>query len=177
MSALLPREFLGGRIRRLHPGDLAAFQAYRAVPGLGRFQGWSPMAESAALAFLEEMNTAPLFVPGAWIQLGIEAPPNGPLVGDIGLFLAADGRHAEIGFTLAPAAQGRGIATAAVAEAVRLVFVATGARRVFGITDSRNRPSARLLERVGFRRQEDRSAVFRGEPCTEQVYALSREQG
>ena len=42
----------------------------------------------------------------------------------------------------------------------------------FATTDSRNDASIRLLERSGFKRQETRDAVFRGEPCTEHVYVL-----
>ena len=83
-------------------------------------------------------------------------------------------RFADVGFTLEPAAQGRGIATAVVREAVRLVFAATGVLQVRGITDSRNEPSARLLERLGFRHEADRDVVFRGEACSEQVYVLKR---
>ena len=40
--------------------DLAAFQAYRSIPELGRFQGWSSMSETEALSFLTEMSEAPL---------------------------------------------------------------------------------------------------------------------
>ena len=50
----LPRAFSGGLLRRLRPSDLAAFQAYRSIPELGRFQGWSPMSEAEAAAFLAE---------------------------------------------------------------------------------------------------------------------------
>ena len=34
---LLPRRFRGGLLRRLRPDDLAAFQAYRSDPELGRY--------------------------------------------------------------------------------------------------------------------------------------------
>ncbi|MEQ1805834.1 MAG: GNAT family N-acetyltransferase [Burkholderiaceae bacterium] len=168
----LPRTFPGGQLRRLRPTDLAAFQAYRAIPELGRYQGWSPMEDAEAAAFLNEMNGAPLFAPGAWVQLAI-AEPTGRLIGDVGIFLAQDELAAEIGFTLEPSAQGHGIATAAVREAIQLLFAATRAKCVVGITDSRNAPSIRLLARVGFQHKENRTLVFRGEPCTEEVYALT----
>ena len=173
----LPRAFPGGLLRRLRISDLAAFQAYRSIPELGRFQAWSPMSEAEAAAFLAEMSEAPLFTPGGWVQLGIAQPETDQLVGDVGIFLAADGRTGELGFTLAPAAQGRGIATSAVHQALQLLFGATNVRQVLGITDRRNVGSVRLLERVGFRHQESRSAAFRGEPCTEEVYVLSRDDG
>jgi aminoglycoside 6'-N-acetyltransferase len=159
----------------MRTSDLAAFQAYRSIPELGRFQGWSPLSETEALSFLGEMSEARLFTAGDWVQLGIADPEDGHLVGDIGVFVAADGLTGEIGFTLAPAAQGRGIATAAVREALQLLFDITSVKRVLGVTDRRNVRSIRLLERVGFRHCESRSTEFRGEPCVEDVYALARD--
>jgi RimJ/RimL family protein N-acetyltransferase len=173
----LPRAFSGGLLRRLRPSDLAAFQAYRTIPELGRFQGWSPLSEAAAAAFLAEMSEALLFTPGEWVQLGIAEPEADQLIGDIGLFLAADGHSGELGFTLAPAAQGRGTATSAVRQALQIFFGLTRVKQVFGITDSRNVASVRLLERVGFRHHESRSTVFREEPCSEEVYVLPRNDG
>jgi len=173
-EAELPRHFPGGQLRRLQPSDLAAFQAYRSVPELGRYQGWSPLSEAQARAFLAEMNEAPLFARGEWVQLGIAESAAGRLIGDIGLFIAADGQSAEVGFTLEPAAQGQGIATAAVREALQLVFEATQVQQVLGITDGRNAASVRLLERVGFRHTQSRNALFRDEPCVEEIFALPR---
>jgi len=173
-ATLLPREFSGGRLRRLRPTDRVAFQAYRSIPELGCYQGWSPMSEAEALDFLAEMNQAPLFAPGQWVQLGIAEPESDSLVGDIGLYLSSDGNTGEVGFTLQPSAQGHGIAGRAVREALQLLFSATKASCVLGITDERNLPSIRLLERLGFQYLENRRVVFRGEPCSEKVYALSR---
>ena len=174
-QALLPREFPGGRLRRLRPVDLDAFQAYRAIPELGRYQGWTLKRDDEAMLFLVQMESAPLFTPGEWLQLGIADARSDVLIGDIGIHLSEDALAAEIGFTLQPAAQGRGIATAAVREAVKLVFATTAARDVVGITDGRNLPSVCLLERVGFRYVEARDAMFRGEPCCELIYVLQRD--
>lgn len=172
----LPRAFPGGVLRRLRPGDLADFRAYRSIPGLGRYQGWSAQTEVEMAAFLAAMSVAPLFPRGDWIQLGIAEPAGDRLVGDIGLFLAADARSGEVGFTLEPASQGRGIATHAVREALGLMFSATVIGHVRGVTDTRNTASVRLLERLGFRHRETVDAVFRGEPCREATYVLQRER-
>ena len=173
----LPRIAAGIILRRLTTADLPAFQAYRSDAQLGLYQGWSPMSDEEALAFLSEMSTAPLFRPGSWTQIGIAEAPSHSLSGDIGLFLAEDSRHAEIGFTLSRHAQGRGVATTAVREAIKLIFDCTSVDRVLGITDVRNSASVRLLERVGMDRIEARNTVFRGEPCEEWVYAVARGDG
>jgi RimJ/RimL family protein N-acetyltransferase len=174
---LLPRPFPGGCLRRLRPSDLGAFQAYRSVPELGRYQGWSPMSEAEALAFLVKMESAVLFQPGQWVQLAIADPHTDVLIGDIGLRLSDDSQTGEVGFTLAPSAQGRGVACAAVQEALQVLFTATPVSRILAITDARNKPSVRLLERLGFACRETRTAVFRGEECLERVFVLSRYDG
>lgn len=176
-TSLLPREFPGGCLRRLQPADLAAFQAYRRIPELGRYQGWSPMTDAEALEFLAEMTRAPLFAPGKWVQLGIAEPATDVLVGDIGLHLSEDGRTGEVGFTLHPSTQGHGVASSAVREALQLLFGVTEAAQVLGITDALNLSSIRLLERLGFKYRESRNVVFRGEQCSERVYALQRNDG
>jgi aminoglycoside 6'-N-acetyltransferase len=173
----LPRLGNGFMLRRLTSDDLPEFQAYRHDPELGRYQGWSAMSDQEATAFLSEMNTTTLLNPGTWTQIGIADQNTRRLIGDIGVFLDQDGRYAEVGFTLARHAQGRGLASAAVREAINLIFSATNVDRVFGITDARNSASVRLLERVGMRRTETTNTVFRGEQCTEYVYALLRDDG
>ncbi len=135
------------------------------------------MTDAEAREFLDEMSKVPLFRPGEWAQIGIAEPEGLALVGDIGLYLADDLRRAEIGFTLARPAQGRGLATTAVRAAVQLVFRFTPVDQVLGIADARNHASVRLLERAGMRKQEDRNSVFRGESCVESVYAVSRSAG
>ena len=170
----LPRA--GDRVvlRRLSPEDLARFQAYRHEKDLGRFQGWSPQTDAEAVAFIEEMRDAALFRPGQWIQLGIAEKDSKVLIGDIGLRLSDDAAEAEIGVTMSTRAQGHGLATAAVREAIALVLEQTAVSRVVAVTDDRNRASIRLLERAGMRRVDTRNAVFRGEPCVEHVYSISR---
>lgn len=162
-------------LRRLAVTDLADFQAYRHDPEVGRYQGWEPWADDRATAFLAEMSEAPLFQPGQWVQIGIANDGDNRLIGDIGLFLAADGTCVEIGYSLGRSSQGKGLATLAVREAIRLAFSHTTTRRVIGITDARNQPSIRLLERVGMMRIGSNETMFRGEACVEYTNAIDRQ--
>lgn len=171
---LLPRIADGVVLRRLSPTDLAAFQAYRHDPVVGEYQGWSPLSDEEASAFLADMSAQRLLQAGTWSQIGIAQPDSPVLIGDIGLFLSADGQQAEVGFTLRRESRRRGIATTAVQDAIELLFEETKIQRVIGITDARNQSSVRLLERVGMRKVETRGATFRDQPCIEYVYAVSR---
>lgn len=174
MIDLLPRVTGSIVLRRLAATDLADFQSYRQDPRLGRYQGWAATPDHDARHFLEHMSLAPLLQPGSWCQIGIADPDSLALIGDIGLILAADSSQADIGFTLRRQSQGRGLATAAVKEAIALVFEGTSAVRVVGIADTRNLASIRLLERVGMHHVATRSARSRGKPCTELVYNAHR---
>lgn len=174
--SILPRRAEGIELRRLMPSDLQAFQSYRQDAEIGRFQGWQAMSDGAALAFLTEMNSAVLLQRGQWTQIAIAQPGSATLIGDIGLFVADDAAQAEIGFTLGRAAQGRGLGSAAVRAAIALLFEQTPVQQVIAITDARNTPSMRLLERVGMTRLQTQAAVFRGEPCLEHHYRLTRAE-
>jgi [ribosomal protein S5]-alanine N-acetyltransferase len=165
------------RLRRLGPDDLPAFQTYRNDPELGRWQGWTAQTDAQALAFLNEMAAVPLFRPGQWTQLGIADERTDQLLGDLGIYVRSDSQEAEFGFTLARSAQGQGIASAAVCEAVALVFDQTSIERIHVQTDARNTACIRLLERLGAPLLERIATEFRGEPCCEWRYELARRPG
>lgn len=177
VSSALPR--IGQRVvlRRLSTADLAHFQAYRQDEQVGRYQGWTSEPDHQALMFLDEMSSASLFAPGKWIQLGIADRGTNALIGDIGICVAAAEEKAEIGFTLRAQSQGDGLGTEAITEAIGLLFEHTAVLQAVGITDARNIPSVRLLERAGMRRVVTVNSVFRGEPCVEHVYVFSRHDG
>ena len=163
------------RLRRLAAPDLPAFQAYRGDAEVGRYQGWQAGGDAEALVFLQTMAESAFCPLGAWFQLAIAERESDTLIGDIGLHLhQAQGLVAEIGFTLARGAQGRGLGAEAVSATIRLVLAHTAAERVLAITDTRNTASLRLLESVGLRRYTTQQAPFRGEPCLEHGYLLHR---
>jgi [ribosomal protein S5]-alanine N-acetyltransferase len=163
-------------VRRLQATDLVSFREYRADPELARYQGWSPMNEGEACAFIDEMASITAFIPDDWIQLGIADTHTDQLLGDIGVFLSNDQYVAEIGFTLSANAQGKGIATDAVRAALQLVFSTPSVHTVRAITDARNHASIRLLERLQFAFASKEDTVFKGGPCTECTYQLPRER-
>ncbi len=174
IDAALPR-FTGRLVlRRFRGSDLARFQSYRCDPEVGRYQGWTAMDDAGAAAFIEAMTCAPIGVRGEWFQIAVADSATDALVGDIGIGFDKDRDGvAEIGFSMAPAAQGLGLGTEAVRGALAMLFEA-GADSVEGITDVRNVPSIQLLERVGMRLVRVQEATCKGELCTEHVYGIAR---
>ena len=56
--------------------------------------------------------------------------------------------------------------------ALDLLFEHTAVARIVAVTDARNTPSLRLLERVGMIRIATQAALFRGQACIEHTHAL-----
>ena len=164
-------------LRRLSVSDLEAFQAYRSDPEVGRYQGWSTKPQEDAAAFLEKMASAEFPVENQWFQLAIADRVSDALVGDMGVVVMNTGTLvAEVGVSLSRQAQGRGFATEAVQAVIELLFKHTETAQVEGITDTRNLPSVRLLERAGLRRYRTIDSTFGGEPCREHVYVMTRSE-
>ena len=170
----LPRAAERIVLRRLRPADLAAFQAYRNDETAGRYQGWSRHTDAEACGFIAAMSAALVFPRGEWVQLAVADRESDELLGDMGVCVAADGRSAELGFTIAQRFQGRGLGAEALRAAIGLVFERSPVREVVCITDARNNPCIRLLERAGMQRTATAEAVFRGEPCIEHTYRTLR---
>jgi RimJ/RimL family protein N-acetyltransferase len=174
LSSLLPSTLDLTVIRPLSLDDLARFREYRSSEELARYQGWSPMSEDDARAFVQANAAVLDFVPGSWLQLGIADGDARELIGDIGLFLDDDGNTGELGFTLSHGGQGRGHATRAVQIAIDLFFRASDATVVRAVTDTRNLSSIRVLERAGFTLHSEQESVFKGEACVEHVYVYPK---
>ncbi len=98
-------------LRHFTDADLVPFMAYRNDPDVARYQGWEGISEAEAHAFIEEQKLVQPGVPGQWFQIAIALKETGMLAGDCALKIDEhDERQAEIGYTLARAYQGKGIA-------------------------------------------------------------------
>jgi RimJ/RimL family protein N-acetyltransferase len=162
-------------LRRLREADLAMFCRYRSDHRVARYQDWTAFPEEDGVRFFAEQARLHPDVEGTWFQMAIEHGATGELVGDCGL--KAIGDHPgqmEIGFTLAPDHHGKGYATEAVTRLLDYVFGELGKHRVIAVTDVRNEPAVRLLERVGMRREGHfiQNIWFKGSWGDEYLYAL-----
>lgn len=103
------------RLRPLQPGDLPAFVAYRAQPSVARYQSWhSRYSMADANGLLAAQRGASFGKAGDWLQLAALDRTTGTLCGDCAVRVVTDQpATAEIGITLAPNNQGKGLATEA----------------------------------------------------------------
>lgn len=185
-------------LRSFVPGDAPALAAYRSDPEVARYQSWdAPYSLEAAEELIGQMQGRHLVPPraGEWNQIAIQTlPPLAPrmalratseppehttLIGDCVFRLdPGDARQASIGFTLARAYQHRGYATEAVRGLLGGLFDGLGLHRVTALCDAENRPSQRVLERVGMRREAHfvQNVFFKGAWGSEFAYAMLREE-
>lgn len=138
-------------LRPAGPADAGAIYAYRSDPVVSRYQG-RPKNLAAARRTARRNAALKPCTPGTWYQLAVTRKAGGELIGDICVHFTGE-RQAEIGYTLAPAWQGRGYAAEGVRAVLRWIFDGLGLHRVSASADPRNKSSLRLMRRVGMRRE------------------------
>ena len=136
-------------IRPLEVVDAPAVAGYRSDPAVARYQSWST---PYTLADAQELVGGDPRAAG-WFQSAIVLRSDGTLIGDLGINLHENLQQAEIGFTLATEYQGLGYGSEAITGVLDQLFTERGLHKVSAECDARNHASARLLERVGFRRE------------------------
>lgn len=141
---LLLREFTGD--------DWPAVLAYQRDPRYLRFYEWTERSEADVRAFVQQFIDQQAESPRIEIQLAIIL--GGEVVGIVGLRRASAGaRVADTGFELAPQCWGRGYATEAARALLGYGFAELGLHRVTAHCVAENTASARVLERLGMRRE------------------------
>ncbi|NOT89304.1 MAG: GNAT family N-acetyltransferase [Lysobacter sp.] len=176
VASCLPVCMGGVRLRALREeDDLAVFLGYRSDPLVARYQGWWPMDEARARAFLREHGAkADLDSAGHWLQLAIADAANDALLGDLGVWLSHDRAEAELGITVAPAAQGRGTGRMAMRAACAMLFADPAVTRIHANADARNTPCRRMLVAAGFRETGTADVFVKEEACVEHQYIVER---
>ncbi len=160
-------------IRKFVQDDLSSFAEYRADPSNAEFQSWSDYTLEDAQALYDKMNAVPFGTEGHWFQLAIASTGSNQLMGDLAVHFI-DKDQVEVGFTMAPEFQRKGIAAEALMLLLNFLFKDLNKHRVIAMTDARNEASRRLLEKVGFRKEAHfvDSIFFKGAWGSEFSYAL-----
>lgn len=164
-------------LRRFRDADLVPFLAYLNDPDVARYQSWESYTEQQAREVIDKQKQASPGIPGQWFTFALELKASETLIGHVALKILEQ-RQAEIGFTLARSAHGKGLAHEATACVLDYVFTELKLHRVIAIADCDNERSLALLGRLGLRREGHfiENVWFKGRWGSEYLYALLREE-
>ncbi|TXT15869.1 hypothetical protein VHUM_00372 [Vanrija humicola] len=137
-------------ISPLTAADREAFTAYRATEETARYQGWEATysLEDADGLIAGQPESFPPPEDG-WLQLAIH-DESGALVGDVAVHTTTQPDTYELGVTVAPSHQRKGVAREALGAVVDALFGEHKAHRVTAETDARNDAVGELLKSLGF---------------------------
>lgn len=179
MVALAPAYPLHTERLLLRPfvtGDFDAVYAIHSRADVARYLYWDPRTAAEVREVLQrKTRSTAIAAEGDGLSLALVVEATGELIGDCSLqLLSREHRQGEIGILLHPDHQGRGYATEAGAVLLRLAFEELALHRVMGRLEARNEASARVLERLGMRREAHliENEYVKGEWQSELVYAI-----
>ncbi|SDD17346.1 GNAT family N-acetyltransferase [Actinokineospora iranica] len=156
--------------------DLDALFAIESRADVCKYLYWEPRTRAEVAADLERrMATTTLENEGDALRLAVTLLDTGELIGGVMLaWRSVEHSGGEIGFVLHPDHHGRGYAGEAAVQLLRLGFEDLGLHRVFARLDAANRPSGRLLERLGMRFEGRfrENEFVKGAWTDEAVYAM-----
>ena len=163
-------------LRPFEEADLEAVLAMQTSPEVARYLPWGPRTDAEAREALRKKIAAHVIRDeGDAISLAGVLKKTGELVADVVLWLASRAhQQGEIGYIVPPELQGNGYATEATRPLLRVAFEEVGLHRVVGRVEARHAASARVLEKLGMRREAHlvENEFVKSEWQSELVYAI-----
>ena len=164
------------RLRPFRTEDFADLLAIQSLPQVARYLMWEPRGATEVRQVLDtKIGQWELNAEGETLALAVVLPATGTVIGEVSLrWLSREHRQGEIGYVFHPDHHGHGYAAEAAEVLLRLGFAGLVLHRIIGRCDARNLSSARLLERLGMRREAHfvHNEIFKGEWGDELLYAM-----
>jgi RimJ/RimL family protein N-acetyltransferase len=163
-------------LRPFAPGDFEALLAIQSRADVARYLYWDPRTSAEVREALgTKIRATAIVAEGDSLSLAAELRDSGELIGDCSLqWTSSEHRQGEIGFVFHPDHHGQGYATEAADALLELAFDGLRLHRVIGRLEARNAASARVLERLGMRKEAHlvENEHVKGEWQSEVIYAL-----
>ena len=142
-------------LRAYGPDDFDALHAIVSRTDVNRFLYTEPRGHDETVELLQrKLGNTELVDEDDQISAAVCLRETGELVGDQMLrWVSKEHRFAEIGFMFHPDHHGRGYATESAQPLIDWGFAVAGFHRIIGRLDARNFGSARVLEKLGLRRE------------------------
>ena len=163
-------------LRPFEEGDLEAVLAMQTSPDVARYLYWGPRTETEVRKSLDEKISArAIRADGDALSLAGISKATGELVADVVLWLTSrEHQQGELGYIVPTEHQGLGYATEATGPLLRIAFEELRLHRVIGRAEARHAASARVMEKLGMRREAHlvENEWVKGEWQSEIVYAI-----
>jgi ribosomal-protein-alanine N-acetyltransferase len=165
---LVLRDFVEDDWRELH--------AIESRADVNRYQGYDAHTEEYSRSYVAKTIAAAAETPRMLYEVAIaKRADETQLIGRGGIRrTAAEPRIGEMWVVLAPDQQKQGLVFEAARAMMSHAFAELGMHRLYGDCDPRNGPSARLMERLGMRREAHfvQNVFIKGEWCDSLIYAV-----
>ncbi len=159
--------------------DWSAVHEYGSDPDVVTFMPWGPNSEEDTRAFIESALASQREESRDKFELAVTLADSGRLIGGCGIRVSAPSdRGADMGYCLRRDHWGLGLGTGASRAIVRFGFEQLGLHRIIATCDVENRASARVLEKIGMRREAHFRAdsAIRGEWRDSYLYAILEDE-
>jgi len=163
-------------IRQFRQTDTNAVYLYRSLKEVAKYQYWEPFTKEQILAFIEQCKDSDINIEEKWNGFAIVLQEDNILIGDCSIKINKD--TAEIGCNISPAYQNRGHAKETLSLLLNVCFNKIDVNQVYGITDSENAASIKLMESLGMTRVLDfeEKCICKGLPCIEYKYLIKKNK-
>jgi RimJ/RimL family protein N-acetyltransferase len=163
-------------LRPFGPGDFDALLAIESRADVARYLYHEPRSADEVRGVLERrIASVSLSDEGDTLSVAVVLRPTGEMIGDCMLHWSSrEHQLGEVGFALHPDHHGQGYATEAARVLVDYGFGEVGLHRIIGRLEARNIASARVLEKLGMRREAllIENEFVKGEWQSELVYSI-----
>ncbi|HVC03125.1 MAG TPA: GNAT family N-acetyltransferase [Candidatus Acidoferrales bacterium] len=167
-------------LRPFAEGDLSTLHVMQSDEEVVRYLYHDVRSlDEVRVSLARKMGSLSIAGEGDGVTAAVILRDTGELVADVSLWLVSEGHEqGELGFVVHPAHQRRGYATEASRRMLEFAFTTMRLHRVIGRTEARNAGSARVLEKLGMRREAHliENEWVKGEWQSEYVYALLAEE-
>lgn len=160
--------------------DLDDVWAYQRLPQVAQHMLWAARDREESRVSVEQMIAETALVEdGDYLTLAVSTAGDSTVIGHVELGLVSlEHLQGEIGYVFHPDHQGKGFATEATRQMLRLGFEEMGLHRIAGRCSARNTASAKLMTRLGMRQEAHFVDCRRvnGEWREELVFAMLRRE-
>ena len=163
-------------LRAYRDEDFGPLYAMRSDVENARYVYWEPQSEDEVRGTLaRKIEMRAIRAEGDVLAFAAEHRETGEVVADVILcWVSAEHALGEVGYIVHPDHTGQGYATEATRPLLAIAFDVLGLHRVIGRLEARNVASARVLEKLGFRREAHlvENEFVKGEWQSGLVYAI-----